>query len=53
MYSWQETTYVGYLVVQQEVVCGSYRLYPTVKPIHMTALLEYLAKNENVSILIG
>ena len=36
---------VGYLVVRQEVPCGSHRLYlADVYPLRMLSLLEYLAR---------
>ena len=43
MYTWEWMPEVGHLVVREEVLCGSHRLYP----IHMTLLLNHLAKNED------
>ena len=35
------------------MLCGSHRLYPTVKSICITSLLEYLVANEDASLSVG
>ena len=36
----------------EEMPCGSHTFYPVVESICMTSLLEYLAKNEDASLLV-